>query len=267
MEAKRIEMVKEWPEPKSIQDIKVFLGFANFYWQFIQGFSRMAAPLILILKTTIPPERSTLERLGVGNNEVNGFGDGGNGVEHTKKLGKLSKSGKLKSEKTFKSWNSAKSGKKLSKSGNSTNFNAIKDGPKFLTPNTRIAFNHLWLAFTEALILWLFDPECHIQIKTDALGYAIGRVLNQLTSGTSSNGIVIKTNLSQWHPLAFFLRKMIPAETWYKTHNGKLLAIVKVFKTWRHYLEGYKHEVLVLTDYNNLRCFMDMKSLCFQQVH
>ena len=31
MEAKRIEMVKEWPESKSVQDIQVFLGFAKFY--------------------------------------------------------------------------------------------------------------------------------------------------------------------------------------------------------------------------------------------
>ena len=31
MEAKRIEVVKEWPEPKSVWDIQVFLGFTNFY--------------------------------------------------------------------------------------------------------------------------------------------------------------------------------------------------------------------------------------------
>ena len=35
MEAKKIEVVKEWPEPKFIQDIHIFLGFANFYQQFI----------------------------------------------------------------------------------------------------------------------------------------------------------------------------------------------------------------------------------------
>ena len=45
---------------------------------------------------------------------------------------------------------------------------------------------------------------------------------------------------------------MIPAETRYKTYDGEPLAIVKVFKTWRHYLEGCKHEVLVLTDHNIL---------------
>ena len=31
MEAERIEVVKEWLELKSVQDIQVFLGFANFY--------------------------------------------------------------------------------------------------------------------------------------------------------------------------------------------------------------------------------------------
>ena len=59
---------------------------------------------------------------------------------------------------------------------------------------------------------------------------------------------------------------MIPAETRYETHNGELLAIVEAFKTWRHYLEGCKHEVLVLTDHNNLRRFMDTKSLSSRQV-
>ena len=35
MEDERIETVRNWPEPKSVQDIQVFIGFANFYWQFI----------------------------------------------------------------------------------------------------------------------------------------------------------------------------------------------------------------------------------------
>ena len=59
---------------------------------------------------------------------------------------------------------------------------------------------------------------------------------------------------------------MILAETCYKTHNGELLAIVKAFKTCRHYLEGCKYKVLVLTDHNNLQQFMDMKSLSSCQV-
>ena len=52
MEEEKIEAVKAWPEPKSIRDIQVFLRFANFYHRFIQGFSRIATPLTLMLKTT-----------------------------------------------------------------------------------------------------------------------------------------------------------------------------------------------------------------------
>ena len=59
---------------------------------------------------------------------------------------------------------------------------------------------------------------------------------------------------------------MIPAQTRYKTHDGELLAIVEAFKTWRHYLEGSWHEVLMLTDHNNLRQFMDTKILSSRQV-
>ena len=67
-------------------------------------------------------------------------------------------------------------------------------------------------------------------------------------------------------PGSVFLRKIILTEIWYKTHNGKLLAIVKVFKTWHHYLEGCKHKVLVLTNHNNFCCFMNIKSLSSRQV-
>ncbi len=59
---------------------------------------------------------------------------------------------------------------------------------------------------------------------------------------------------------------MIPVENRYETYDKELLAIVEVFKTCRHYLEGCKHEVLVVTDHNNLQRFIDIKSLSFRQV-
>ncbi len=59
---------------------------------------------------------------------------------------------------------------------------------------------------------------------------------------------------------------MILAKTWHKTYDGELLAIVEAFKTWKHYLKGCKHEVLVLTDHNNLQHFMDTKNLSSNQV-
>ena len=132
--------------------------------------------------------------------------------------------------------------------------------PTFLTLDARKAFNQLRQAFTKAPILRHFDPECHIRIETNASGYAIGGVLSQLTSDH------LTSNQGQWHPVAYFLRKMISAKTRYKTHDGKFLAIVQAFKTWRHYLKGCKHEVLVFTNYNNLCRFMDTKSLSSRQV-
>ena len=35
IETKKIKVVKNWPEPKLIRNIQVFLDFINFYWQFI----------------------------------------------------------------------------------------------------------------------------------------------------------------------------------------------------------------------------------------
>ena len=135
----------------------------------------------------------------------------------------------------------------------SKNSNGATD---LLTPGAKRAFTQLRQAFTKAPILQHFDLECHIRIETDVLSYAIGGVLSQLTPN----------NLGQWHLVAFYLQKMILAETRYKTHNGEFLAILEAFKTWRHYLEGCNHEVLVLTNHNNLRRCMDTKSLSSRQV-
>ena len=141
-----------------------------------------------------------------GNGEVDGIG--GNGVEHAKKSRK-SKGQKLaKSRKSSRSRKSkGEKSKKLPKSGDSLNFDAKNTRTSFLTPEARSAFNCLRLAFTKALILRHFDSECHIHIQTDALGYTIGGVLSQLGSGTSSDGVVTKVDLGQWHPVAFFLGK------------------------------------------------------------
>ena len=133
MEAKRIEVVRKWPEPKSVRDIQVFLGFANFYRRFIQGFSKIAAPPTSILKTIgLPGVLGPEVRNGDG--EIVGFGvGGGGGDELAKKLGKS------KGQKTSKSRKSAKSGKNSSKSENSPNFGTTEAGPSFLTPEARSA--------------------------------------------------------------------------------------------------------------------------------
>ena len=59
---------------------------------------------------------------------------------------------------------------------------------------------------------------------------------------------------------------MILAKTWYETYDKELLAIIEVFKTWRHYLEGCKYEILILTNYNIFQRFINTKNLSFRQV-
>ena len=168
MEAEKIEVVRKWPEPKSVRDIQVFLGFANFYWRFIQGFSRIAALLTSMLKTTNEPapsrndgsrsasSRNDDSRPASGRNDGDVDRFGGDGVEHARK------SGKSKGQKTSKSQKSAKSGKNSSKSGNLPIFGAMESGSSFLTLKTRSSFSRLRLAFTKTPILWYFNPECHI---------------------------------------------------------------------------------------------------------
>ena len=236
MEDERIEVVRNWPEPKSVQDIQVFIGFANFYQRFIQGFSKIAVLFTLMLKTTRSLDLAA--RLGTNDDKV----VGGGSKADDQNLSKSKKS-------------------KIVKSGVQTRLGAMGE-PTFLTPSVKEAFNQLRQAFTEALILRHFDPKCHIRIKTYASGYTIGGVLSQLTS----DHLTSDQDQGQWHPVAYFSKKMIPAETRYETHDSELLAIVEAFKTWRHYLEGCKYEVLVLTNHNNLRRFMDTKSLSSRQV-
>ena len=124
----------------------------------------------------------------------------------------------------------------------------------FLTFKIKKSFTKLRQAFVETLILNHFDLKCHIEIETDVLGYAIGGILSQLTLD----------NLGWWYLVVFFFGKIIPIETHYETHNGELLAIIEVFKTWKYYLKGCKHEVFVLINCNNLQHFIDTKSLSFK---
>lgn len=45
MDPTKVEAVTNWRTPRSVKDVQAFLGFANFYRRFIQGFSKLAAPL------------------------------------------------------------------------------------------------------------------------------------------------------------------------------------------------------------------------------
>ncbi|KAK7087691.1 hypothetical protein V1264_021708 [Littorina saxatilis] len=44
-EEEKVKVVKDWPRPKSLKDLRSFLGFASYYRRIVAGFSKMAGPL------------------------------------------------------------------------------------------------------------------------------------------------------------------------------------------------------------------------------
>ncbi len=223
MEETRIKVVRDWPKPQSVNEIQVFLGFPNFYKRFIRNFSRIAAPLTSKLRTTNKSTGDETQSTQAENQDApsaaGGVGGGrvGGSFENLSTATKLAKS------------------KKLTKSKRSdlpkANFTKVNFGTDFLTIEAKKAFIHLKKAFIESLILRHIDPECYIWIETDFSGYAIGGVLSQMTSNhldqlssdhvthENLNPISSKSEIGQWHPVAFFSQKMIPAKTRYKTHD------------------------------------------------
>src|SRR5690606_20119807 len=45
MDPAKVAAVVEWEEPQNVKDVQSFLGFANFYRRFINGYSRIVASL------------------------------------------------------------------------------------------------------------------------------------------------------------------------------------------------------------------------------
>ena len=176
MEEERIDVVKNWLESKSVYDIQVYLGFANFYRRFLQGFSRIAAPLTSMLRMSPRPTSSTQKSM----NLVDEFG-GSDCAENETRTSASTK------EPTGADYPSA----------NYVSYVVSN----YLTPDAKKAFDQLRQAFTEAPILQHFNPEQYIRVETDASGYAISEVLSQLTN-----------DLGRWNPVDYFSRKMIPAK-------------------------------------------------------
>ncbi len=64
IEDKQIQAVCDLPQLQSVHDIQIFLGFANFYRQFIQRFSKFVALLTFTLKTTLTAGPATSAEIG-----------------------------------------------------------------------------------------------------------------------------------------------------------------------------------------------------------
>jgi RNase H-like domain found in reverse transcriptase/Reverse transcriptase (RNA-dependent DNA polymerase) len=125
---------------------------------------------------------------------------------------------------------------------------------EFLPPSAKQAFRKLQQAFAETVLMYHFDPTLPTRLETDSSGFAICGILTQLNS------------FGNWVPVAFYSRKMSSHERNYGIHDQELLAIVESFREWRHYLEGSRSPVEIITDHDSLRYFNTCKQLSRRQV-
>ncbi|KAG5721614.1 hypothetical protein E4T56_gene13151 [Termitomyces sp. T112] len=63
MDPVKVAGMTEWLEPKNKKEVQVFLGFANFYWRFIQDFSHYACPLFDLIGKDVPWSWGPLEQM------------------------------------------------------------------------------------------------------------------------------------------------------------------------------------------------------------
>ena len=122
-----------------------------------------------------------------------------------------------------------------------------KDKKFMWNPEAQRAFEELKQRFTESPILAFFDPEREVVIETDASDHTIASVISQ------------PDDQGRLRPLAFYSKKLGPAECNYQIYEKELLAIVTALKEWCQYVEGNKRTVKVITDHRNLEYFQTVK--------
>nr|GEY75518.1 reverse transcriptase [Tanacetum cinerariifolium] len=50
MDPAKVEAITKWPRPKTVSEVKSFLGLAGYYRRFVEGFSRLALPLTKLMR-------------------------------------------------------------------------------------------------------------------------------------------------------------------------------------------------------------------------
>uniref|UniRef100_A0A1X7UAF9 Reverse transcriptase/retrotransposon-derived protein RNase H-like domain-containing protein n=1 Tax=Amphimedon queenslandica TaxID=400682 RepID=A0A1X7UAF9_AMPQE len=105
------------------------------------------------------------------------------------------------------------------------------------TDDSIAAFEAAKTALADATLLAHPKHDAPLSIATDASVVATGAVLQQWVD-------------SSWQPLAFFSKKLQPAERKYSTFDRKLLGINLAIRHFRHFVEGRQFHVL--TDHKPL---------------
>lgn len=107
------------------------------------------------------------------------------------------------------------------------------------------AFEQLKTALCSAPCLSIFNPAARCIVAADASKYAVGGVLQQ----HDAHG-----NL---HPVAFYSRKLSPAEVNYDTRERECLALKECLRHWKHYLYGAP--ISISSDHQSLKWLKTQK--------
>jgi hypothetical protein len=161
----KVNVIQQWPTPKSREDVIRFLAFVQFNRRFIKDFGTLARPLYDLTKKNVKFEWPQ-----------GGLCD--------------------------------------------TNFKELKQ------------------RFQQQLSLHIADREQPFFITTDASGFGMGLVLEQVRNG-------------RMVPIAYEHRYFKGAEVNYDIREKELLAIKNALQIWRHYLIGNK--VVAYTDHESLK--------------
>jgi hypothetical protein len=63
MDPEKIRAVQDWEPPSDLKDVRVFLGFANFYRCFVRNYSRIVQPLTFLTCKGVPFAWSTEQQM------------------------------------------------------------------------------------------------------------------------------------------------------------------------------------------------------------
>ncbi|UYV66425.1 K02A2.6-like, partial [Cordylochernes scorpioides] len=163
----KVKAIKEYKKPKTVHELRIFLGMLNFYRTFLNNAAETQAILHEYLRGAKKKDRSEIK------------------------------------------W----------------------------TKEAEVQFEKCKQALANTALLAYPDTELPISLCTDASDRAVGSVLQQLDN-------------NNWKPIAFFSKKLNPAQCNYSTYDRELLAIYLSIKFFKHLLEA--REFTILTDHKPL---------------
>ncbi|KAK9408147.1 hypothetical protein NXF25_006921 [Crotalus adamanteus] len=188
MDPEKVKAVLGWQVPRTRCQLQSFLGFANFYRQFVPDFARVALPLTELLKTRNSPVKTRPSQ------------------------------------------------------------------PLAWSRESQAAFEHLKALFAKEPILLHPDPDKQYIVQADASDVAVGAVL-------------LQRNLKgELQPCAYTSRKLSETERRWAIWEKEAFAIKWALVTWRHLLEGARHEIEIWTDHKNLAVLQSPRRLAPKHV-